>query len=104
MKFLRPNTDTKLEGYILGYGSSMFSKQFIQLPDNGQPYETEFGKSFKNKSFNAFYIIWTTDTQPFVHLFLDAEPKYLIAVQPILTNDVKKQCKGRSPKQTSPTK
>lgn len=45
MKFLRPNPDTKLEGYILGYGSSMFSKQFIQLPENGKPYETEFGKT-----------------------------------------------------------
>nr|XP_020506883.1 target of Nesh-SH3 isoform X2 [Labrus bergylta] len=67
MKFLRPNSDTKLEGYILGYGSSMFSKQFIQLPENGQLYETEF----------------------------DAEPKYLIAVQPIPTNDVKKQCTGK---------
>ncbi|KAM8858199.1 uncharacterized protein abi3bpa [Synchiropus picturatus] len=67
MKFLRPNSDTKLEGYILGYGSSMFSKQFIQLPENGKPYETEF----------------------------DAEPKYLIAVQPIPTNDVKKHCKGK---------
>lgn len=67
MKFLRPNADTKLEGYILGYGSSMFSKQFIQLPEDGQPYETEF----------------------------DAEPKYLIAVQPIPTNEVKKQCKGK---------
>uniref|UniRef100_A0A667ZGB2 ABI family member 3 binding protein n=1 Tax=Myripristis murdjan TaxID=586833 RepID=A0A667ZGB2_9TELE len=67
MKFLRPNPDTKLEGYILGYGSSMFSKQFIQLPENGQPYETE----------------------------IDAEPKYLIAVQPIPTNDVKKQCTGK---------
>ncbi|XP_044074013.1 target of Nesh-SH3 isoform X2 [Siniperca chuatsi] len=67
MKFLRPNADTKLEGYILGYGSSMFSKQFIQLPENGQMYETEF----------------------------DAEPKYLIAVQPIPTNEVKKQCKGK---------
>uniref|UniRef100_A0A3B3XRQ8 Fibronectin type-III domain-containing protein n=1 Tax=Poecilia mexicana TaxID=48701 RepID=A0A3B3XRQ8_9TELE len=66
MKFLHPNTDTKLEGYILGYGSSMFSKQFIQLPENGQPYETEF----------------------------DAEPKYLVAVQPIPANEVKKQCKG----------
>lgn len=44
MTFLRPNTDTRLEGYILGYGSSMFSKQFIQLPENGQPYVTEFGK------------------------------------------------------------
>nr|XP_057937287.1 target of Nesh-SH3 isoform X2 [Doryrhamphus excisus] len=67
MKFVRPNTDTKLEGYILGYGSSMFSKQFIPLPENGQPYETEF----------------------------DAEPKYLIAVQSIPTNDVKKHCTGK---------
>ncbi|XP_070693741.1 target of Nesh-SH3 [Pempheris klunzingeri] len=67
LKFLRPNADTKLEGYILGYGSSMFSKQFIQLPENGQPYETEF----------------------------DAEPKYLIAVQPIPANEVKKQCTGK---------
>uniref|UniRef100_A0A4W5Q900 ABI family, member 3 (NESH) binding protein a n=1 Tax=Hucho hucho TaxID=62062 RepID=A0A4W5Q900_9TELE len=66
MKFVRPNTDTKLEGYILGYGSSMFSKQFIQLPENGLPYETE----------------------------IDAEPKYLIAVQPIPVNDVRKQCTG----------
>ncbi|XP_067108583.1 target of Nesh-SH3 isoform X2 [Osmerus mordax] len=67
MKFVRPNEDTKLEGYILGYGSSMFSKQFIQLPENGLPYETE----------------------------IDAEPKYLIAVQPIPVNDVKKQCSGK---------
>uniref|UniRef100_A0A4W5MQP2 ABI family, member 3 (NESH) binding protein b n=1 Tax=Hucho hucho TaxID=62062 RepID=A0A4W5MQP2_9TELE len=67
MKFVRPNPDTKLEGYILGYGSSMFSKQFIQLPENGEPYETE----------------------------IDAEPKYLVAVQPIPNNDVKKQCTGK---------
>ncbi|XP_061578957.1 target of Nesh-SH3-like [Cololabis saira] len=67
MKFLRPNTDTKLEGYILGYGGSMFSKQFIQLPQSGKPYETEF----------------------------DAEPKYLIAVQPVPANEVKKQCTGK---------
>ena len=45
MKFVRPNADTKLEGYILGYGSSMFSKQFIQLPENGLPYETEIGEA-----------------------------------------------------------
>ncbi|XP_011487639.1 target of Nesh-SH3 isoform X8 [Oryzias latipes] len=67
MKFLHPSADTKLEGYILGYGRSMFHKQFIQLPDNGQPYETEF----------------------------DAEPKYLIAVQPIPANEVKKTCTGK---------
>ncbi|XP_056278753.1 target of Nesh-SH3 isoform X2 [Pseudoliparis swirei] len=67
MKFLHPDADTKLEGYILGYGSSMFSKQFIQLPENGQLYETEF----------------------------DAEPKYLIAVQPIPSNEVKKHCRGK---------
>lgn len=28
-------------------------------------------------------------------LVLDAEPKYLIAVQPIPANEVKKQCTGR---------
>ncbi|XP_028254969.1 target of Nesh-SH3-like [Parambassis ranga] len=67
MKFVRPSPDVKLEGYILGYGSSMFSKQFIQLPENGQPYQTE----------------------------LDAEPKYLVAVQPIPANDVKKHCTGK---------
>ncbi|XP_073792297.1 ABI family, member 3 (NESH) binding protein b isoform X8 [Danio rerio] len=67
LKFVRPNPDVKLEGYILGYGSSMFSKQFIQLPENGEPYETE----------------------------IDAEPKYLVAVQPMPTNDVKKHCTGK---------
>ncbi|XP_064871170.1 target of Nesh-SH3-like isoform X7 [Oncorhynchus nerka] len=67
MKFVRPNADTKLEGYILGYGSSMFSKQFIQLPENGLPYETE----------------------------IDAEPKYLIAIQPVPVNNVKKPCAGK---------
>ncbi|KAM4559846.1 ABI family, member 3 (NESH) binding protein b isoform 2-T2 [Odontesthes bonariensis] len=67
MKFLRPSPDVKLEGYILGYGSSMFSKQFIQLPENGLPFETE----------------------------MDAEPKYLVAVQPIPANDVKKHCTGK---------
>ncbi|KAK1167987.1 target of Nesh-SH3-like isoform X1 [Acipenser oxyrinchus oxyrinchus] len=67
LKFVRPRPDTKLEGFILGYGSSMFSKQYIQLPENGKPYEAE----------------------------VDAEPKYLIAVQPIPANDVKKQCTGQ---------
>ncbi|KAJ8350769.1 hypothetical protein SKAU_G00258990 [Synaphobranchus kaupii] len=65
LKFIRPNPDIKLEGYILGYGSSMHSKQFIKLPDNGEPYVIE----------------------------IDAEPKYLVAVQPVPSNDVKKQCK-----------
>ncbi|KAL7881446.1 hypothetical protein AOLI_G00082940 [Acnodon oligacanthus] len=64
LKFMRPHVDTKLEGYILGYGSSMFSKQFIQLPKNGEPYETE----------------------------IDAEPKYLIAVKQVKANEVKKHC------------
>lgn len=63
MKFLRPSPDVKLEGYILGYGSSMFSKQFIQLPENGQPYETEMGKTGNDtggpvkRSFNLINIL-----------------------------------------------
>ncbi|XP_066542005.1 target of Nesh-SH3 [Hoplias malabaricus] len=64
LKFVRPHMDTKLQGYILGYGSSMFSKQFIKLPENGEHYETE----------------------------IDAEPKYLISVKQVKSNEVKKEC------------
>uniref|UniRef100_A0A672GR60 ABI family, member 3 (NESH) binding protein b n=1 Tax=Salarias fasciatus TaxID=181472 RepID=A0A672GR60_SALFA len=67
MTFVRPSADVKLEGYILGYGGGVFSKQFIPLPEDGEPYQAE----------------------------MDAEPKYLIAVQPIPTNDVKKHCTGK---------
>lgn len=45
MKFVRSSAPLKLEGYILGYGSRMFSRQFIQLPEGGQAYETEMGES-----------------------------------------------------------
>uniref|UniRef100_A0A673GIK3 Target of Nesh-SH3-like n=1 Tax=Sinocyclocheilus rhinocerous TaxID=307959 RepID=A0A673GIK3_9TELE len=56
LKFVRPNPDIKLEGYILGYGSSMFSKQFIQLPENGEPYETEIGKFEFNHRQPLFHL------------------------------------------------
>ncbi|XP_061128203.1 target of Nesh-SH3-like [Syngnathus typhle] len=67
MKFVPQNPNLKLEGYILGYGSSLTSKQFIPLPENGIPYQAE----------------------------MDAEPKYLVAVQPVLPNDVTKHCTGK---------
>ncbi|XP_060731981.1 target of Nesh-SH3 isoform X2 [Tachysurus vachellii] len=67
LKFLQPDTDTRLEGYILGYGSSLFSKQLIQLPDDGEPYEAE----------------------------IDAEPKYLVVVQPVKGEERRKQCTGK---------
>ncbi|GAA6104803.1 target of Nesh-SH3 isoform X2 [Tachysurus ichikawai] len=67
LKFLQPNTDTRLEGYILGYGSSLFSKQLIQLPEDGELYETE----------------------------IDAEPKYLVVVQPVKGEEKKKECTGK---------
>ncbi|KAM6893111.1 target of Nesh-SH3-like isoform 2-T2 [Lycodopsis pacificus] len=67
MKFVRPSPDVKLEGFILGYGGNMFSRQFITLPEDGRTYETE----------------------------MDAEPKYLVAIQPIPANDVKKTCTGK---------
>ncbi|XP_076119339.1 target of Nesh-SH3-like [Alosa pseudoharengus] len=67
LRFIRPQESVRLEGYVLGYGGSMFSKQYIQLPNDGQPYHGE----------------------------MDAEPKYLISVQPIKPNEVKKQCPGK---------
>lgn len=107
LKFLLPNAHTKLEGYILGYGSRLFSKQFIQLPENGLPFVKEFGKNVclyssakttnrrcrrKMKCFSTgegwqFF---------FLFLYLDAEPKYLIAAKPIQFNEVKKYCKGNT--------
>ncbi|XP_063313716.1 target of Nesh-SH3 [Pelobates fuscus] len=54
MKFLRPNQNTRLEGFILGYGNNFFSNQYIQWPENGKSYITE----------------------------VDAEPRYLISVKP----------------------
>ncbi|XP_047432936.1 target of Nesh-SH3-like isoform X2 [Mugil cephalus] len=69
LEFVRPRPDVKLEGFVLGYGSSVFSRQFIQIPEDGRTYHTE----------------------------LDAEPKYLVAVQPIPANDVTKHCTGEAP-------
>ncbi|XP_053311956.1 target of Nesh-SH3 [Spea bombifrons] len=66
MKFLRPNPNTKLEGFVLGYGSNFFSNQYIQWPENGKSYVTE----------------------------VDAEPRYLVAVKPNESN--KKSCKDKS--------
>ncbi|XP_073711320.1 uncharacterized protein abi3bpa [Misgurnus anguillicaudatus] len=66
-KFIRPHDNSRLDGYILGYGSSMFSKQLIHLPGNGELYETE----------------------------IDAEPKYLIAVQSVNPDKPKKKCAGK---------
>ncbi|XP_029433637.1 target of Nesh-SH3 isoform X28 [Rhinatrema bivittatum] len=68
MKFLRPNPGVQLEGFILGYGSSFFSSQYIPLPANGKSYETE----------------------------VDAEPRYLIAVRPAPTTNPKKSCSGKN--------
>ncbi|KGL72727.1 Target of Nesh-SH3, partial [Tinamus guttatus] len=68
MKYLRPSQNTKLEGFVLGYGSSFFSNQYIPLPSEGKTYTTE----------------------------LDAEPRYLISVRPARNSNNKKSCSGRS--------
>ncbi|XP_070799747.1 target of Nesh-SH3-like [Pituophis catenifer annectens] len=66
MRYIRPTPSTKLEGFVLGYGSSFFSNQYIPLPSNGKMYITE----------------------------VDAEPRYLIAVKPVSNN--KKSCSGKT--------
>ncbi|XP_019379275.1 PREDICTED: target of Nesh-SH3 isoform X6 [Gavialis gangeticus] len=67
MKYLRPNPNTKLEGFIVGYGSSFYSNQYIPLPADGKSYMTE----------------------------VDAEPRYLIVVRPARTSN-KKTCSGQT--------
>ncbi|KAM9170193.1 target of Nesh-SH3 isoform 26-T26 [Pangshura tecta] len=68
MKYLRLSPDTKLQGFILGYGSSSFSNQYIPLPSEGKSYVTE----------------------------VDAEPRYLITVRPAPIPNHKKTCSGKT--------
>lgn len=46
MRYLRPSQSTKLEGFVLGYGSSFLSNQYIPLPSEGKNYVTELGKTY----------------------------------------------------------
>ncbi|KAI1242310.1 hypothetical protein IHE44_0005841 [Lamprotornis superbus] len=68
MRYLRPSQSTKLEGFVLGYGSNLFSNQYIPLPSEGKNYITE----------------------------LDAEPRYLVSVRPSRVSSNKKSCSGRN--------
>ncbi|XP_035170891.1 target of Nesh-SH3 isoform X24 [Oxyura jamaicensis] len=68
MRYLRPSQNSKLEGFVLGYGSSFFSNQYIPLPSEGNTYITE----------------------------LDAEPRYLVSVRPARVSNNKKSCSGRT--------
>uniref|UniRef100_A0A8C3QIU5 ABI family member 3 binding protein n=1 Tax=Cyanoderma ruficeps TaxID=181631 RepID=A0A8C3QIU5_9PASS len=68
MRYLRPSQSTKLEGFVLGYGSSFFSNQYIPLPSEGKNSVTE----------------------------LDAEPRYLVSVRPARVSNNKKSCSGRN--------
>uniref|UniRef100_A0A8C3JR84 ABI family member 3 binding protein n=1 Tax=Calidris pygmaea TaxID=425635 RepID=A0A8C3JR84_9CHAR len=68
MRYLRPSQNTKLEGFVLGYGSNFFSNQYIPLPSEGKSSITE----------------------------LDAEPRYLVSVRPARISNNKKSCSGRT--------
>ncbi|XP_068016787.1 target of Nesh-SH3 isoform X3 [Melanerpes formicivorus] len=68
MRYLRPSQNTRLEGFILGYGSSFLSNQYIPLPSDGKTSVTE----------------------------LDAEPRYLVSVRPARASNNKKSCSGRT--------
>uniref|UniRef100_A0A8C9NWE7 ABI family member 3 binding protein n=1 Tax=Serinus canaria TaxID=9135 RepID=A0A8C9NWE7_SERCA len=68
MRYLRPSQSTKLEGFVLGYGSNFFSNQYIPLPSEGKNSVTE----------------------------LDAEPRYLVSVRPARVSNNKKSCSGRN--------
>ncbi|XP_038622080.1 target of Nesh-SH3 [Tachyglossus aculeatus] len=68
MKFLRPSPNTKLEGFVLGYGSSSYPNQYIPLPAEGKSSEA----------------------------VVEAEPKYLIVVRPAPTSSRRKTCSGKS--------
>uniref|UniRef100_A0A8C9M5T8 ABI family member 3 binding protein n=1 Tax=Panthera tigris altaica TaxID=74533 RepID=A0A8C9M5T8_PANTA len=72
LKFLRPNPNVKLEGFLLGYGSNLSPNQYFPLPAEGKHTEA----------------------------MVDAEPKYLIVVRHFYAfyPNIKINCKTRSRK------
>ncbi|XP_042854524.1 target of Nesh-SH3 isoform X9 [Panthera tigris] len=68
LKFLRPNPNVKLEGFLLGYGSNLSPNQYFPLPAEGKHTEA----------------------------VVDAEPKYLIVVRPAPPPSQKKSCSGKT--------
>nr|KAF6381075.1 ABI family member 3 binding protein [Pipistrellus kuhlii] len=68
LKFLRPNPNVKLEGFLLGYGSNLSPNQYFPLPPEGK----------------------------YTEAVVDAEPKYLIVVRPAPPPSQKKSCSGKS--------
>lgn len=61
MKYIRPSPSIRLEGFILGYGSSFFSNQYIPLPSDGKPYITEVGKAICKTLFwthGCGFVFW----------------------------------------------
>nr|XP_023414847.1 target of Nesh-SH3 [Loxodonta africana] len=67
LKFLRPNPNVKLEGFLLGYGSNLSPNQYFPLPAEGT----------------------------YTEAVVDAEPKYLIVVRPAPPPSQKKSCSGK---------
>ncbi|XP_054570024.1 target of Nesh-SH3 isoform X2 [Eptesicus fuscus] len=68
LKFLRPNPNVKLEGFLLGYGSNLSPNQYFPLPSEGK----------------------------YTEAVVDAEPKYLIVVRPAPPPSQKKSCSGKT--------
>ncbi|XP_022445363.1 target of Nesh-SH3 isoform X12 [Delphinapterus leucas] len=68
LKFLRPNPNVKLEGFLLGYGSNLSPNQYFPLPGEGK----------------------------YTEAVVDAEPKYLIVVRPAPPPSQKKSCSGKA--------
>ncbi|XP_021094560.1 target of Nesh-SH3 isoform X36 [Heterocephalus glaber] len=68
LKFLQPNPNVKLEGFLLGYGSNTSPNQYFPLPTEGK----------------------------YTEAVVDAEPKYLIVVRPVPPPSQKKSCSGKA--------
>ncbi|XP_016055187.1 PREDICTED: target of Nesh-SH3 [Miniopterus natalensis] len=68
LKFLRPDPNVKLEGFLLGYGSNLSPNQYFPLPEEGK----------------------------YTEAVVDAEPKYLIVVRPAPPPSRKKSCSGKT--------
>ncbi|KQK78828.1 target of Nesh-SH3-like protein [Amazona aestiva] len=75
MRYLRPSQNTKLEGFVLGYGSSFFSNQYIPLPLEGKNYVTELGRT-KNQKPLQLVVGTLTPTSVFLSWGILVNPQH----------------------------
>lgn len=87
LKFLRPNPNVKLEGFLLGYGSNLSPNQYFPLPAEGKHTEAVVGKmcGFQAREEDGSQVMGTTRDRNLEgrHPFFHSQPNQMPKLQVI---------------------